>query len=356
VSDRNSVLRGTIVDLIVTFVNSQNTPTDPVDLCLSIYPPGKDPRTEGTPGDAWVYQADLSNGGSGPQSSPTNVVVKLSEGKYRYSLSVPSDADFGSGFDNWKGELDGEDLDKVFNFTIVGGGSVGTTLLNINNRVTTFFTDGIKALDGSSLDDNILEYQRYFTTTYDPLYASVTQLRMHLGPIAKDLTDDAINLAIFEASLSADANTFLASIENAGYFQQARKGYTICKAQLILLLALSGDNSLTGGFKKTLGDLSVSRFGNDDFIKNRLNNLEECVAGWESVLQSGGELGQFGSAKSQIAVKGSLSSDFSTVGREWSPMFAGERPMANTKTARHDMTSSRRKYRTYVPRRNRGKW
>lgn len=224
--------------------------------------------------------------------------------------------------------------------------------LNKNNRVTIYLSENIKAVDGSSLSADYQE--QYFTTTYSPLYASVTQLRLHLGPIAKDLSDDTINLAIFEASLSASSNMFLDTIENSEYFKEAKKGYTICKAQLILLQALSGDGSLTGGFKKTLGDLSISKFGNDDFIKSRLNNLEECVDGWLSVLQSGGAIGPFGQEKAQYTVKGAASSDFITVGREWSPIFGNEKPIANSKTYRHDMTSTRRKYRTYVPKSKRG--
>jgi len=222
-----------------------------------------------------------------------------------------------------------------------------------NNRVTLYLSEDIKAVDGSSLSSDS-EY--CFTTTYSPLYASVIQLRLSLGPIAKDITDDTINLAIFEASLSANANMFMATIENSKYFKEARKGYTICKAQLMLLQALSGDGALVGGFKKTLGDLSVSKFANDDMIRDRLNNLEECVDGWLSVLQSGGELGRFGAEKSQYTVKGALSSDAISVNREWSPVFRGERPIANTETYRHDMRSSRRKYRTYVPKNRRGKW
>jgi len=212
-----------------------------------------------------------------------------------------------------------------------------------NNIVFVQLDSTIAGTDAATLEE---DYFYYITTTYDPLYSAIRRIRLDLGRLILEVPDDTINLALFEASLSADANSFQDTLtDGAAYYAYAKREYTTCLAELILVRALLGDFSFAGKMSKTLGDLQVSRAGPD--LKLRESQLEECVARWQIPLQTGGDISPDTSLKPQYTVKGALASDAIGFGREWEPTsYEGEgyqRSMANT----DEQATARRWVRTF---------
>lgn len=315
-SGRNSVLRGDIIELTAVFLDAAGDPADPTDLVFSIYPPGSNPELGAPVSEAWVYNVTLSSGGSGPEASPTKTLERTAEGYYKYAFTVPEDADLGSAFDRWEATLDLEDLDEVFNFVIVGGGSVGTTKLYNNNIVFIKLSKDIASIDGYTLGEDTYSS---FTTTYDPLYSSVRQVRLDLGPFVSHLSDDTINLSIYEAGREADAFTFQSIMANTNFFNYSRSRYTLLAAELILLRALTGDSTLTSRMSKSLGELSVSRSGNLSALKERAEEIRKELEEWRKSIMTGGDVPPGTSLRPQVSVKGSLAEDRIVVGRQWEP-------------------------------------
>lgn len=197
-----------------------------------------------------------------------------------------------------------------------------------NNVCFIELDKSIAATDGDTLE---ADTTYYFTTTYDPMYSALRRVQLDLGPLLSSIPDDTVNFAIFEASLTANANRFDTTVTNSSYLIFAIREYTRCLAELTLVRALLGDLSLTDRMGKTLGDLQVSRAGPD--LKSRQERLEECVARWQVVLQTGGEVSPDTSMKPGHSVKGSFAEDAISIGRDWeSTSTAGsayQRPLAN---------------------------
>lgn len=346
---RNSTLRGDIIVLTAVFLDAAGNEEDPTDLTLSIYPPGFNPESEGvTTADAWVYGVTLNSPGSGPEVS-AETVVRTSEGRYQYSFRVPEDADLGTSFDRWQATLDLEELDETFTFVVVGGGSVGTTYLYENNLVNIKLDSTIASLTGETLgEDNYF----YFTTTYNPLYASARQARLEMGPFVSDLPDDTINLALFESSLAADINSFQVSSKNPKYMKYAKQRYTLIRAEIMLLRAMTGDPSANKMSKK-LGDFYVSRDGNLNAIQNRIDDLEKELKEWRKAVRTGGDIATGASLRPQYAVKGKYAEDAICVGRQWQPTTSicspNENPAGNYKRP----VTSRKCLKTYKNRTHR---
>lgn len=193
---------------------------------------------------------------------------------------------------------------------------LGESLIYENNIIYLTLDRSIAALDGATLGE---DYTAYFTTTYNPLYASVRQVRLEIGPFVTDVTDDTINLAIFEASLEANANSFQSSLANSSFYIFARHKYSLLLSELILLRALSGDLSLSGKLSKTLGDLTVSRGGNLPGILKRAEQIEAELNRWLKTVQSGGDVPPYASMRPGYARKGINAEDAFITGRQWEP-------------------------------------
>jgi len=191
-----------------------------------------------------------------------------------------------------------------------------TEILYENNIVYIQLDKDIATADGSTLGTDITYY---FTTTYNPLYASVRQVRLDLGPFVSDVPDDTINLAIFEAGRDATINSFQNTVFDTTFFNHARFKYTLLLAELILLRAIMGDVSVSSRMTKSLGDLTVSRGGNIVAIDKRIEKLQEGMEEWLLAVQTGGEIPPGASLKSEVSVKGGTSEDLMLVGRQWHP-------------------------------------
>jgi hypothetical protein len=231
-------------------------------------------------------------------------------------------------------------------FVVAGGGSIGTSQLFENNRITVTIDSSLLDADSNELGQ---EYEWYFTTTYNPLYSSVRKVRLELGPLVSQLPDDTINLAIFEASLLADAISFPASTTNTEYFEVARREYVTCLAGSMLL-----SNKGTQGKAKRLADLSVELSGDPN---DKLKDLKACIGKWDHVIKSKGELATGTSLKPRAFVKGQFDPDRPIIGRlwtQWSHLLGDDIPAANTKVLKR---GSRRPKKTFVnPRWNKSRW
>lgn len=339
-ANRSSVLRGNQIQLGITFYDACQNLADPIPLSsvsVSIYPPGHDPRLDDEDANAWVLDATLTSGGSGPEADANVTVQHVSTGKFTYTFTVPTDADIGPAFDRWQATVDTEDLDETFTFVIVGGGSVGSSQLYDNNMVFIRLHDTIADTDGNTLG---ADYEWYFTTTYNPLYTSARRIRLDLGALIRDISDDTINLAIFEASIEADALSF-GSIQTRTasvlrFFEFARRQYVTCVAELILLNAINGGSATDGGKSKRLSDLDVSYNGDSKF-DDLLERAISCRLKWEATLTSAGEIGPGTSQKPSMVIKGSLDPDRPDFGRDWEATsthsgIGSEYPAANIRS------------------------
>jgi len=338
---RTAALRGQDIALTAHFLGADGEPIVPgPDLKLSIYPPGVDPRS--TPNaEPWIRDITLSSpgeAGAGYDIALTRTLEPVvgATGKYTYLFAIPDDCDLGTAFDRWQATVDLEELDEAFTFVVVGGGSIGTTRLYENNMVIVRLRGEIAALDETTLGS---DYLWYFTTTYNPLYASARRVQLDMGSIASEIPEDTMNQAIFEASLEASAYqiiTNVASSKEVSMFSFARRQYVVCRAQMILLDALINKGiSVSDQMSKKLADLQVTRGGGTSNIATSMEKLDKCMEKWLAILETGGILGPGTSLKPSIAVKGTFDPDRPMIGRDWGTTNTtdpnGAMPAANAK-------------------------
>jgi hypothetical protein len=228
---------------------------------------------------------------------------------------VNGDVDYGPEF---TGDI------TVDTFTVSGSSLTisftNTTVdqsLFANNMIFVELDETVADTDGNALGS---DYTYYFTTTYDPLYSSVRRVRLELGQLINDIPDDTINLAIYEASLEADALTFGTLVFDTAsastHFIWARRQYVTCVAELILLGAMTGQGGGSDGKSKRLADLNVSYSGGgplDDLIDKAI----ACRNQHEKILTSSGVLGPGTSLQPQMVIKGANDPDRPYIGREW---------------------------------------
>jgi len=216
-----------------------------------------------------------------------------------------------------------------------------------NNIVIITLDKDIANTDGTTLGT---EYVSYFSTTYTPLYSGIRRIQLDLGPLATDIPEESIMLAILEASLYAQAITFSTTTYQQTFFYHARREFTTCMAEKQLVGALLSDGLALNKMYKKLGDLSVSRDGLKGQLRDNFKRLENCVNYWKIAVETGGEISPDASIKPGYSVKGDWAVDAITVSRQWEPMTAiggNGIPAANTRVARTSDSSERRQYRTF---------
>jgi hypothetical protein len=215
------------------------------------------------------------------------------------------------------------------------GTSVGQLLENMQVVIT--LNKEIKDVNGNRLGE---DQEFYFTTKYLPMYTGLQRIRLDIGTFIRDIPDDTINLAIYEASVEVDAGTF--SKENAAqgtdYYKHARRMWTICRAEEILLNNLI--NGSGGMLKaKRLADFEVEY--DSLAIQNVLKSVKDCQAAWEAEVVTGG----FAIQTPRGVVKGDLDIDRPSTGRLWDEPVGT--PGGNA-TVRY--SGSRRWLKTWIPR------
>lgn len=193
-----------------------------------------------------------------------------------------------------------------------------TTSLLENNVVEVTIGNSIADCGGDFL--STIDPSFYFTTTYSPLYVTARRIRLDIGAHIVGIPTDTINLAIFEASRTADILSSEGTITNQAYFELIKRNFVICEASGILLNGVAAQGNISA---KKLGDFSVSY--DTKYLPNLLDRLAECVDKWQPLLMSGGDVKEH-----TIAVKGLFDPNRPELGRIWEK---GGRivPAANTK-------------------------
>jgi len=321
------------------------------------------PSTSSTSGidDLVTTGSGLAVSSSSPEDGGTNLVFDS-----LYTITITFDKNIESSTVStesiivWSESVNGDSAytaDGILDRTVSVSGAVitiditpivpATAQLYENNIVFTKILNTVLATDGTSL---VSEQTLFFTTTYNPFYSSERLIRLHLGPVIKDVPNDAVNFAIFEASIMADLVSYSTTITNGTFFLKAKRYYTKCLACLILIEAITGDGTISAGMKKSLGDLSVWRDGNYDAIKDRMDSLRDCVLSWEQSIATGGAIAPGGRLKPAVSVKGANADDAIYVSRQWQPTTGrgvSSRGVGNSSV----YASGRRNVRTFKKRR-----
>jgi len=203
-----------------------------------------------------------------------------------------------------------------------------------NNEITVTVSKYTMNASGDYMSES---QQFMFTTAYNPLYCSVSKVRMAIGPYIREIPDDTINRTIFNNSLLAY------QLANETYGQQqwgiespsfAAKMYTCCKTQFDLLNAELLNRIGDAGQLKRLGDFTVQdQLDLSKAMQPALNQAEACMAFWVDRL-----IGQDGKVHPKMAVKGVNNATTPPVRgvRTWTKDAPGRRriPAANTRYQR----------------------
>jgi len=187
--------------------------------------------------------------------------------------------------------------------------------LYTNNIVIVELASTVADTDGNTLGS---AFSSYFSTLYTPLYSSLRRVQLDIGPLIVGLDDETIMLAIFEASIQAAAISFTSTPANTSFFNHARRQYTTCLAEAMLVRAILGESGSLGRMSKKLGGLEVSRGGDINLVE-LLGELEDCVIGWTVPVNTGGDSTPFTGIRPGFSVKGSAAEDAIVVGRQWEP-------------------------------------
>jgi hypothetical protein len=205
-----------------------------------------------------------------------------------------------------------------------------------NNVIIVTFDSTVASTEGATLASDT---SFFFGTEYTPFYAGIRHVRLRLGSIGNSFPDETVALAIWDASLEANAFAphILTITDQTGY-NRARQQFVVCFAAWILI---SGSGAASGeSVRKRLGDFDVSRSpgsgaGFDD-------DLKDCVDYYQAILERGGEVGLV--HKPLNVVKGDNDTDMPHSGRLWE---IPEVPIGN---ARVLYSGSRRWYKSHLSR------
>ncbi|MHA2064045.1 MAG: hypothetical protein ACXABY_06660 [Candidatus Thorarchaeota archaeon] len=194
--------------------------------------------------------------------------------------------------------------------------TIASGIIQENNVITVTVDDAVASTAGIALDS---DYEFYFTSTYDPMYSSWRRVMLDYGAYLTDIARDTINLAIFEASLTADSLSWALSAITpttvSDYYNWARREFATCKAAETLLLNALGLNQ--GLKSKRLGDLEVQY--DQDRLEEGLEKALGCMGKYEATLHGKG----LTLRKPQRVVKGSQDVNQPPIGRGWTPPERG---------------------------------
>lgn len=199
--------------------------------------------------------------------------------------------------------------------------TIPSGMINENNIVTITLDKDIASTDGYELGT---DYSFYFTSTYNPMYSSWRRMMLDYGAYLSNFAKDTINLAIFEASITANnlawATGSAVPYGVNDYYEWARREFVTCKAAETLLLGALGTNQ---GLKmKQLGDLTVQY--DTAALEEGLNKALGCLGRWEATVHGKG----VSKRKPMAVVKGDYDPNLPPTGRGWDP---GSHPLATGK-------------------------
>jgi hypothetical protein len=268
---------------------------------------------------------------------------------YTYSYTLAPDAKTGSWYDRWEAEIDGVAIETIFDFSVLEKVSLQSLELGENMVVVVKLDKSIANTNDETLGE---DYEFFFSTPLNPMYASSDLLGLELGAWFPNIPEFTLDLNVHWASIEADANTFRRRVQvhpitgapvfgtrapNRDYFQWARTEYVLCRAGSKLL------NNIMANLTKSkqLADLEVVY---DNKISDLLGEMHQRCRDLRRVLNSGGTISEGSSLMPQSAVKGIRDIDRPLFGRSWIRL-QNRRGGANVKTP---SISARRGYRHFT--------
>lgn len=238
----------------------------------------------------------------------SGVPTYLGQGIFEYEFTSPAVGPDGTWYDVWYGDLVSQTISGVMEFDVTTEGLVSSmeNQLYTNDLVQVTIGTGLEATDGTSLEE---AYELEFLVTTSPSYSSARKVRLEVGSFISSVEDLVIELAILEASIEADALTFITGRYNDPLYQHARYEYVSCLAAATLL-SNPGPLLLRS---KTLADLSVTY--DTDSIRDTMDKIKSCIDLWRPQLLAGG--GAKAITQPIYVVKGELDPDRPVVSRSW---------------------------------------
>ena len=309
---RGSVLAGEEILLRTVFIDSMGNLIDPdgspsVPPVLYIYDESVDTETIGEEMDAMTFASSITGAVN---------ATRLSPGYYEYAYTVPTSYEPGLWHDVWVGVVNGIINITMLDFTVEEAIIMDPQSIEQNTMIVVELDDTITNLAG----DSALEEQRlYYTTTYNPLYASPDLVRMEMGPWIDYIPDDTLALMIHWASLEAQ---FIQGphVEAWGNIKLARTKFVIYDAALRAAMQAGGGNSAgyASGARKSLGDLMIDQGDIVDTVdKTIVEYIREQRHEWWRVVNSGGNIVPGQGFAPTFSVKGQFDPDRRNTGRLW---------------------------------------
>jgi hypothetical protein len=193
---RGSVLAGEEIMLRAVFVDSMGNLIDPdgspsTPPVLYIYDESIDTETISTEMETETFSSAISG--------PLNA-TRLSAGYYQYTYTVPTAYEAGIWHDVWVGVVNGITNITMLEFTVEEAIEIDPQDISNNTMIVVELANTITNLSG---DEALTAQKLYYTTTYNPLYASPDLVRMEVGPWIDYIPDDTLALMIHWASLEA---------------------------------------------------------------------------------------------------------------------------------------------------------
>jgi hypothetical protein len=216
--------------------------------------------------------------------SPT----KVRDGIYTLTWSIPAGSATGTWTDKWTVDFGNGNTYYEKNFEVLPFSPATTEdPLRGNTKYTVWLGAGIKDVDGNEMGSDM---EIIFFTVFDPMYASLLDLKPILGKIFTTLPDDAV-LAynLYRSSVRADSIQFKEPSGDANeyaLFLMGRREYVILHTLLDIMGPIA--HSLGGNVRKRLGDADFSRSGRATVILDFIEKAREALREWEIVVQSGG--------------------------------------------------------------------
>lgn len=192
----------------------------------------------------------------------------------------------------------------------------------VENRVIHISIEGLKALDGSTLNGPI---KSLYITKLNPFYSNSMRVRLIAGEFLDTVDDDTIDVLVWYFSKEADLKNYrpCLSTQNPERYNNFKSRWTTASVALSLLAGTASN----GRLMKTLGDHTVAR---DKASQELLDELRGEIAWLSDILKNGGEYGR----DMQTVVKSEGHPDYPRLGRRWADYSTHERPAipgANTK-------------------------
>lgn len=342
---RGSVLAGEEIQLRVVFTDSMGNLIDPdgsnagsssVPPVLYIYDESVATETIGEEMEAEVYASAIE----GPLDA-----TRLSQGYFQYAYTVPTAYEAGTWHDVWVGIVNGITNISMLSFTVEEAVEIDPQTIGQNTMIVVELANTITNLDG----DSALEAQKlFYTTTYNPLYASPDLVRAEMGPWIDYIPDDTLALMIHWASLEANFIQGMKT-ENWGNIKLARTKFVIYDAALKTAMQMGGGNSAgySSGGAKQLADLKISQ---GDIVasvdQKTISWLREQRNEWWRVVNAGGNIVPGQGFAPTYTVKGLLDPDRRNVGRLWDDVTNGNFsiPTVNRKVQEYPRIRGRWRY------------